>query len=288
MIHAFRLSQLLARDEAKADPELGQRFDWTNRTAPGWKDILPASDADVKALIRAGVKDLKLRGFEPRRFDGEPVLLGKLAAGGNFSAALPLMTGLTLKVEGTAVRQKVVLRVACLNPVRVTVTTRSGEVVSEQTVVTGKDWQKQWSEAALELPEAGLYDVELYSPKLPLRLSVPSGVAITFPGWSSHATPIPPLYFYVPAGVSRLALHSSYVALGPPRFIDPTGQEVRPESADGGTLLLVDVPTQHRGAVWTLDRADCPPGFPLRFLNAPAAFALSPDALLIPRDALSR
>jgi hypothetical protein len=82
-----------------------------------------------------------------------------------------------------------------------------------------------------------------------------------------------------------LAIYANYIAAGPPRFFDPTGAEVQAELVDNGHLLLVPVAAEHRGKVWSLDRAKCPIG-PLDMLNAPAAFAFSPQSLLVPQDAL--
>jgi hypothetical protein len=94
------------------------------------------------------------------------------------------------------------------------------------------------------------------------------------------------LYFYVPADIEQLAIYTNYVAAGPPRFFDPTGAEVKPDLVDQGHLMLVPIAAEHRGQVWSLDRAKCAIG-PLEMLNAPAAFAFTPDTLLVPSDALS-
>jgi hypothetical protein len=138
----------------------------------------------------------------------------------------------------------------------------------------------------LALPGPGLFPVEIVSQKRPLRISVPDDVLLSLDGWSnSQGRPTPRLYFFVPRGVSRVALHSDYTAAGPPRFFDPDGTEVKPLSGDGGKMLLIDVPERHQGAVWSLDRAKCPLGSP-DMLNVPARFALHRGALLVPADAL--
>ncbi|MCA9224485.1 MAG: hypothetical protein KDA47_02700, partial [Planctomycetales bacterium] len=93
------------------------------------------------------------------------------------------------------------------------------------------------------------------------------------------------LYFYVPSETERLAIYANYTAAGPPRFFDPSGVEVQPEQVDGGHLLLIPIPHEQRGRVWSLDRAKCPLG-PLEMLNVPEAFAFSPETLLVPSDAI--
>jgi sialidase-1 len=128
--------------------------------------------------------------------------------------------------------------------------------------------------------------MQIVSQKRTFRFSAPQQVMLSLPGWTnSQGTPTPKLYFYVPEDTDRLAIYTNYVSAGPPRFFDPTGNEVQPELIDNGHLLIVPLAVQHRGKVWSLDRAKCPIG-PLVMLNVPASFAFSPASLLVPEDAL--
>jgi hypothetical protein len=286
MIHAFRLSQLLARDEGKTNPEFAARYNWQDRKAAGWKEIKPVTDEQALDAAHRGVAELQPLGFETRRFTGELTPLAKPSANEGYSPPFLLSSGPTLNVQMSAA-QKVTLKISAPQSVRVTVSDAAGNVVLNKSVET-KDWTKDVEDVVIPAAKDGLYKVQLWSPKRPLRLSVPMNVAISFDGWSnSQGAPSPRIYFYIPSNVSRLAIHAPYTAAGPPRFFDPEGKDLRSESHDNGTLLLIDVPEGQRGKVWSLDRAKCPTG-PLRLLNAPAAFAMSPDALLVPKDALEK
>lgn len=285
MIHSFRLSQLVTRDEGTKHPELRARYDSRDPKAPGWQAIRPLDDAGVRDLVRAGVRDCTPRGFDYRRFSGKlvSVLPGPPKEG--FSPELFPASTQVIEVQAPAGLKKVVLRVGCEQPVRVSVTDSRGQVIHEESVTTGAEWRERWSELAVGLPEAGAYRVQLWSPKRTFRLSVPLDVPLSLPAFlNSQGRPTPRLYFYVPLGTERLALYAPYVAAGPPRFFDPTGEEVKPQLIDGGRLMLLDVAARHRGGIWSLDRAKAP-NEPIRMLNAPQSFAFSAETLLVPQGA---
>jgi len=67
-------------------------------------------------------------------------------------------------------------------------------------------------------------------------------------------------------------------------FPESAGKEVKPQLIDGGKLMLLDVPTRQRGAIWSLDRAKAP-NEPIRLLNAPQSFAFSAETLLVAEEA---
>jgi hypothetical protein len=84
-----------------------------------------------------------------------------------------------------------------------------------------------------------------------------------------------------------VAIYASYTAAGPPRFFTPAGAEVKPKLLDSGKLLVIDVPADQSGRVWSLSHAKAP-NEPLRFLNAPQAFAFFPETLLVPQDSIQK
>lgn len=260
MIHAFRHSQLLARDERIAGrPELSKRFDWTNHDAPGWPTIRKLSDDDVRRLTRAGVPRYQPQDFVVRRFTGSLVRLAnetKSTAGDDYSPVLWLSNSLDFTVQVDQDQLAFRPRIATEKPIRFTAVDSEGKQVSSVSVETGKDWQKAWSEPEIEFPRPGQYRLRMVSQKRMFRLSVPADLPISIPGWwNSQGTPTPRLYFYVPREISRLAIYANYIAAGPPRFFDPEGKEVAPVLIDDGHLQLISIPPEHRGAVWSLDRA---------------------------------
>jgi hypothetical protein len=285
MIHSFRLSQLVTRDEAARHPELRAGYDSRDKQAAGWQAIRPLEDSGVRALVSAGVRDFSPCGFTTRRFSGKLVPLTSVPQKEEFSAVLFPSSTQLIEVAAPAELKTLRLRVGCEKPVHVTMTDAHGGIIHDETVTTGEKWREQWSELSIALPGPGAYRVQLWSPKRIFRLSVPLGVPLSLPSFvNSQGTPTPRLYFYVPPGTERLALFASYIAAGPPRFFDPMGTEVKPQFIDGGKLMLLDVSAGQRGAVWSLDRAKAP-NEPIRMLNAPQSYAFSAETLLVPEDA---
>lgn len=297
MIHAFRLSQLLTRDARLAgDETLGKTYDWQNPAAPGWAEIQPADDPEIRRRVQAGVRELQPQNFVSRRFRG-PLVRAVAAAdslGASTSPAtsdheapvMALSNSLDFHVlaerDGVAFRP----RIATERAVQLLVAGPDGESVAVESVETGPEWAARWSTPEIVLPRAGLYHVQIISQKRSFRFSPPPDLPLTMPGWwNSQGAPTPRLYFYVPRETSLLAIYANYTAAGPPRFFAPDGVEVQPQALDQGHLLLIPIAEEHRGRIWSLDRAKCAVG-PLEMLNAPAAFAFSPQTLLAPRDAL--
>jgi hypothetical protein len=289
MVHAFRLSQLVCRDESKRDPALLKRYDVRDPKAVGWQEIdAPGVGTPVEWLVD-GKKQYQPQGFVVRRFTGPltpPIPVTKRPTVPFSDVLIPNNT-LDLHLQ-TAEARKVSLRIACEKAVRVRVTDAADSVVFEELVQTGAKWLEEWSDVMLPLPKAGDYRVQLWSPRRTFRLSVPSEVPLVMNGFTnSQGRPTPRLYFYVPANLPGLAIYTSYTAGGAPRFFDPAGGEVKPQLVDGGKLMLIDIRAEHSGQIWSLSHAKTP-NEPIRLLNAPQAFAFFPEALLVPLDSLKK
>lgn len=285
MVHAFRLSQLVCRDESKRDPDLLKRYDLRDPKAVGWQEI---NDPGVNALaewLDDGKKQYQPQDFVARRFTGPwappaPVTKRPTVA---FSDVLIPNNTLDLHLQAAEAR-KVSLRIGCEKVVRVRVTDSADSVVFDQLIETGPKWLEEWSEVMLALPKAGNYRIQLWSPRRTFRLSVPSDVPLVMDGFTnSQGRPTPRLYFFVPTDLSRFAIYTSYTAAGAPRFFNPVGGEVKPQLIDGGKLMLIDIPADQSGQIWSLSHAKTP-NEPMRFLNAPQAFSFFPEALMVPLD----
>lgn len=292
MIHAFRLSQLLARDEKLVgNLDLAKNFDWQDHAAPGWKTIQPLTDDEVQQLIEQGVAAHQPQDFVGQRFSGPLVRLPETAATKEPAAkefVISLGNSLDFQVLAERADFRFQPRIATEKPVQLLITDPEGKSIAVPPVETGTTWLTTWSQPEIVLPKAGLYRMQIVSQKRPFRFSPPTDAVLTMPGWyNSQGSPTPRLYFYVPAETTRLAIYTPYVAAGPPRFFDPAGAEVKPDLVDQGHLLLVPIAAEHRGRVWSLDRAKTP-NVPFAMLNAPAAFAFTPAALLVPADALTK
>ena len=289
MVHAFRLSQLVCRDESKRDPALLKRYDLRDPKAVGWGEIKAPEISTLGAWLDEGKKQYQPQDFEVRRFTGAWTALDPDAKrpAGAFSDVLIPNNTLDLHLQ-VAESRKVTLKIGCEKAVRMRVTNASDQVVFEKLIETGAKWLEEWSEATFAIAKAGDYRVQLWSPRRTFRLSLPADVPIVMEGFTnSQGRPTPRLYFYVPAKLPRLAIYTSYTAAGAPRFFDPTGKEVKPRLLDGGKLMLIDIPPDQSGKTWSLSHAKTP-NEPLRFLNAPQAFAFLPETLLTPSDAIKK
>ena len=106
---------------------------------------------------------------------------------------------------------------------------------------------------------------------------------------SPKMTPSPRLYFFVPHGLAHLVM---YYPLGDFngvlgfQVLDPTGKIMPITFEDSRRVQIVDVPPGQDGKVWSINRS-VSPDEPFKMLNAPQAFALSPDLVMTSTDALS-
>jgi hypothetical protein len=288
MIHAFRLSQLFAREESARHPEILARYDGKNPQAPGWTALKPISDAEVSERIFAGIKSFEPQAFTARRYSEAYVPLAKQTSRPEqeFSPVFIPSSSQTLVVSAASRNDRLTLRVAAEREMRVTVFDDENDAVFNQRIEGHANWQTEWSELGVAFPLPGVYRVQIWSPKRTFRFSFSNNLPVSLDGWvNSQGRPTPRLYFFVPRTIERAAIYTSYLAAGPPRFLDPTGAEVKPTMIDGGKLTLLDIPPSQRGAIWSLDKAKCP-NEPLRMLNVPGLFAFDPLSLLVPRDAL--
>lgn len=142
MIHAFRLSQLLARDErARGNDDLAKTFDWQDHDAPGWATIYRSRDSDIRRLVDRGAAELQPQDFESSRFRGRlvpvPGTSGRSAAAVQ-SPVLWLSNSLEFHVLADRAGFRFVPRIATQQPVQMLVTDPDGKSVAAQSIATGR------------------------------------------------------------------------------------------------------------------------------------------------------
>jgi hypothetical protein len=286
MVHSFRLFQLTLRTESLQNPELLKLYKYAEpATAQWWKKLQILSDADVENLIADGVKRYAPLDFKSRSYSGKLVPLTALAAKPDvWASVMTLGSGTNLEIDAPKGVEKFRLRISGKEAIRLTVVDAEGAVVFAQRVEIGEKWREQWGELEIPLGKPGRYTIRIWSPKKTFRMQVPANLALTMSEWvNSQGTPTPRLYFYVPKGLATVATFLEYTAAGPPRFFDPDGKEVQPVKENGGSVLLVKVPSGQDGKLWSLSHLKAP-NQPLRMLNAPQAFSFFPDSLMVPED----
>jgi len=100
--------------------------------------------------------------------------------------------------------------------------------------------------------------------------------------------PSPRLYFFVPRGLKKIVLFypdGDFNGVFRFQVLTPDGVAAPVTFSDHRTVLEVPVGSGQDGRIWSILRS-VSPNEPFRMLNAPEAFALSPDTLMVPRDAL--
>jgi len=97
----------------------------------------------------------------------------------------------------------------------------------------------------------------------------------------------PRIYFYVPHGLRKLALflpHGDWNGVFHFQIQDADGAPAQIVYRDGRRTLEIEIPPGQDGRIWSFDHM-VSPDFPPRLLNAPQAFSLSPETLMVPSDA---
>ncbi len=130
----------------------------------------------------------------------------------------------------------------------------------------------------MPIPRPGRYRLRITDQKTIFTIRLPAGVPLVTRAFLSPDLS-PRVYFYVPKGLRRMALYVPGVI--PVTFTDSNGKEV-PYSGD--KLAVIDVPPGEDGKIWSLH------GYKswssIHMLNLPRVFALSPESLMVPADAL--
>jgi len=129
-------------------------------------------------------------------------------------------------------------------------------------------------------PVPGRYRLRVEDQKAAFRLRPPPGVPMAF-SWFSSGSLSPPLYFYVPKGLQRIAFYGWSAA--PVRISDGDG---RPVSVERSPLTIADVPPGQDGRVWSV--RDYKSNDSIRMLNAPQSFSLAPDTVMVPEEVVPR
>lgn len=286
MIHSYRIYQLLARGDA----DIAAAYNLKDKNAPGWALVTPLTDAEALQLIEDGVRDLKPLDFAPRSYTGEMVPLPAGAQGSaapNQAGDILLVGRNVLELHAPATMKTLNLKFGSADPAKLQLLDENGKVLGEKDATQGAAGLTDFSVA---IPQAGRYRLVLSQEKNnQARLQVPAGTPLLLRDFrTSKPRPSGKLYFYVPAGQKTIAM---YVLPLPenmrPRLWDAAGKPVEFSAHDGGKILFLEVPAGQDGKVWTIDRIIAP-NEGMRMLNVPQVFAFSPEALMVPRDALEK
>jgi hypothetical protein len=288
MIHSFREYQLETRGDAAA------RALYAKPDSDGWKTVALPTDAEIFAAIDAGVQKYQPLDFTPHQYNGALVPLPDAPATPADAklSSLFIVGPATLQLQARPGQSTLPLKIN--GAVEVQLKDATGKVLFDQKMTANGGWEgikkdDSLQELAIPLPAAGSYQVIFKTGKNDTyHVQPPRGFLFTLRAFrTSKPMRSPRLYFYVPKGLKTLALYlsDSLPEIMEAHFYDPQGKRVKPATYDDRRVYLVEIPDGQDGQVWSLDNL-VTPNHSVEMLNAPQAFALSPDALLVPKDAL--
>lgn len=280
MVHTFRLTQLMVNRYFN-DPELVKLYDFRDKHAEGWERIKPLTHEQLEALVADGAAKYKPLDFEARGYGGPwvpatPTAPPRAPDAKPFAAGFIHDTAFDMLIP-TGMRT-LPLSISGVKPLSLKLRDNAGKLVYKVVVPAGNT-------APVELPFAapGHYNLYIQSQKSAFEMQMPDGVHWTMRNFfNSQGRALRRLYFYVPRGLKTIAVYISYILL--PIFYDGDGKPVQPSLDKVPGIVLVDVPPGQDGRIWALGDVKAPQ--PLYMMNVPHAFAFSPDALLVPQDAL--
>ncbi|GLK69714.1 DUF4838 domain-containing protein [Hansschlegelia plantiphila] len=290
MMHTTRLVDLLARKY----PTIYADFGATDRglSGPGWLRVRPLDAADAERLLEDGLRRYPAQDVALRTYSGE---LQLAPSNGGFapSPAMPVVGSIDFNLTVPAGRDRFRLSVSRRVASVITIfDTERREVDSRVVSKTpaGAPASDQELDFALD---PGRYVVNIHPDGGRkagyVTFRTEPGAAVTLRTFlSPKSAPSPRLYFFVPPGLKRLAIYYPLGVFEGVRGFNvfrPDGVPAPIDFQDGRRVLLIDVPHGADGKIWSLTRS-VSPNEPFRMLNAPQAFSLSPNTLMIPRDAL--
>jgi hypothetical protein len=211
--------------------------------------------------------------FQPDKFG--PIMANRNAS---FLFMPPAgVKSLTLKLSGPV-------------PVNVTVSDLEGETVYFQTKSGGNaDYYTSPLPITIPISQPGLHRIAIKSTTTDgFAVAAPIGVPFVMETFQTRSgTPSPRLYFWVPRGLKTAALYLPYAIPGRvPRLYDSEGKTIAPQVLDNGKILILPVAAGQDGKAWSIEGVVSAGNVSPQGLNIPQAWAFSPDALMVPEDAL--
>ncbi len=278
MVSSYRVQQLLV-DRYERDPVLRAEFNPADGHAAGWQGATPPTDAEVLALMTEAQAtshplDIQERGYSSKLV----VLRAEQRAAPAAPGALWLVGSTDVEFEvppgRTSLAFDIVVKVGAHSAGDVVSATSPDGAPIHNELIPSDGLHHQVS---LPTRVPGRYRVHIEDQKALFLFTPPAGIPMALTAIVSPA-PCPPLYFFVPKGQRSLA------------FFAPSDTPIQLRDADGrlvptGTSRIVQVPVPEGqdGRVWSIGNIKS--WVPLRMLNVPHSFALSPDAVLVPEDA---
>lgn len=275
MVHAYRIQELVA-DRYEKGSSLRAEFNPKISDASGWK-LLSAPSASAKRL--------------EARYPAAPLpqvwVSDDLVAPRSSSVATEPATAAPVLFAGTtefeievpvgvkSLEFQLKVQKAPTTPGNTVIVRRVGGASLFQDIVPA-DGEAHRLAIPLETP--GRYIVRVEDQKTTFFFTPPAGLPCIFRKFLSPSLS-PPVYFLIPKGLRKAAIFAH--GAKPIEIHDADGRLV---PTQGRRVVMFDVPPGQDGRVWSFRNYK---GWePVRMLNLPQVFALSPGALLVPSSEL--
>ncbi|MEO6906413.1 MAG: hypothetical protein ABI210_00850, partial [Abditibacteriaceae bacterium] len=239
------------------------------------------------------VKDYQLLDYTPINYSGKLVPLKPMQpltvpdGDAKWGIKMPTKGSVNMQIDVPQGLKSLPFRIDLYYDKTITLLDSGGKAIWHTDVKGLKNYQVD--ELNIPLPSAGHYTIQIGC-SAGLEFQTFKGLDMVFPGFIAEmGAPSPRVYFYVPSGLRTIAMYipaGDFGGSAPQVVMDPNGKQVLIKSYDGGTLVIANVPEGQDGKAWSLVGVRTP-NAPMRLLNAPNFFSLSPETLLVPQDALN-
>ncbi|MEO6908252.1 MAG: hypothetical protein ABI210_10210, partial [Abditibacteriaceae bacterium] len=253
----------------------------------------PYTHEEVASLISDGVNDYPLLNYTPINYSGKLMPLTAVQpltvpdGDKKWGTRMATRGGMDLQIDVPEGLDTLPFRVDSYYDKTIALVDANGKELWKAKNTGIKEYETP-KEFEIPIPGAGRYTIQLRTAG-GLWFQTLKGLTLVFPGFLAEmGSPSPRVYFYVPSGVRTIAMYlpgGNHQGYYPQVVKDPDGKQVTTESHDAGTLVIVTVPEGQDGKVWSLEAVRTPDE-PIRMLNVPNFFSLSPDSLMVPQDAL--
>ncbi len=279
MIHAFRMTQLLAYRHERADE--AHRLKWdVHQGTVDWTSIKPVERAELDRLLADGATRYQPATYERRRYSADLVPLQTPTPAAEGWTSTPTLGGAaSFRFHVAAANRPLTLRLACgLMDNRAPTTAVRIRGPQDQVVLDVlQPTDGQTRDLTFTPPQPGSYQLQIDDQKSLFQLHVPNSLPLVITAGLMSGDLSGPLYFFVPQGLKRVALYCPGVI--PVEIRDGAGQLV-PGPAQGSIIL--DVPPGQDGTVWSITRFKS--WEHLKLLNVPQAVALTRQTMLVPAE----
>jgi hypothetical protein len=261
--------------------QLIAKWPFYDKEAAVWKTITPVTAVDIDRFVADGVQQFKPAEYEMRAYSDKAVPL--VAPGASWQPSPEWVESPPLACEQECLfwAPAGVSRIDIMfttghvsdSTVRLTVTAPDGKAVFNKTFPVDSPWQT----LSIPTPVAGTYKVSIFDPKVTYAIRVPRNLPFVMKGGFLSTGLAPKVYFFVPRNLKQFVIYADgAIAFD---LYDPNGARLDNKV---NHFIVTETPAGMDGKVWALS------GFkgwePLRGINVPSLFALSPEGVMVPPE----